>query len=306
MRIATWNLNSVKARLPRLLSWLELRQPDVLLVQETKATEQSWPTAELQALGYESAHLGNGRWNGVGILSRVGLADVTRGLTEQPSFEGVLEDRAVGATCAGLRLWSLYVPNGREVGHQHFEYKLRFLQAVGTQSASERAALGTDAPFGLLGDFNVAPHDQDVWDIAAFDGCTHVSAPERAAVKAIQQASGPQAPLAELMPRASVDPEDTRHPYTFWEMRMLGFQKGRGMRIDLALVSDSLAQRVESVWSIGMPDGAKAHPTMRRWCWTSATRPSSTPAWEEPRCSPPAAPGSLRRRTPRRSRRGLC
>src|ERR1700710_2052976 len=119
MRIATWNLNSVKARLPRLLSWLELRQPDVLLVQETKATEQSWPATELRNLGYESAHLGSGRWNGVGILSRVGLDDVTRGLTDQPEFDGAVEDRAIGANCAGLRLWSLYVPTRRQGGRQH-------------------------------------------------------------------------------------------------------------------------------------------------------------------------------------------
>ncbi|HEX8095215.1 exodeoxyribonuclease III [Jatrophihabitans sp.] len=248
MRIATWNLNSVKARLPRLLSWLEDRQPDVLLVQETKATEQSWPAAELSALGYESAHLGNGRWNGVGILSRVGLTDVTRGLPGQPDFDGVVEDRALGATCAGIRLWSVYVPNGRVVGHQHFDYKLRFLQALGTQCAAERVALGPDAPYGLLGDFNVAPNDDDVWDIVAFDGSTHVSAPERAALAAVRQAGAGQPPLVDLMPRASIDPEDTRPPYTFWEMRMLGFQKGRGMRIDLALVSDPIARTARSVW----------------------------------------------------------
>jgi exodeoxyribonuclease III len=247
MRIATWNLNSVKARLPRLLSWLELRQPDVLLVQETKATEQSWPAAELQNLGYESAHLGTGRWNGVGILSRVGLDEVTRGLTDQPEFDGAVEDRAIGATCAGLRLWSLYVPNGRQVGHQHFDYKLRFLDSLRAQAVTERATLGPDTPYGLLGDFNVAPLDNDVWDITAFDGSTHVSVPERAAVTAIQQAS-PGSPLRDLMPRASIDAEDARPPYTFWEMRMLGFQKGRGMRIDLALVNDSLAQRVDSAW----------------------------------------------------------
>ena len=246
MRIATWNLNSVKARLPRLLAWLEDRQPDVLLVQETKATEQSWPAAELQDLGYASAHLGAGRWNGVGILSRVGLADITRGLPAQPAFDEAVEDRAIGATCAGIRLWSLYVPNGRMVGHPHFDYKLRFLQAVGAQCAAERAALGPDALFGLLGDFNVAPNDDDVWDIVAFTGSTHVSAPERAAVEAIRQAAQP--PLVDLLPRASIDPADTRPPYTFWEMRMLGFQKGRGMRIDLALVSDSLARAARSVW----------------------------------------------------------
>ncbi|MEA2461998.1 MAG: exodeoxyribonuclease [Actinomycetota bacterium] len=247
MRIATWNVNSVKARLPRLLSWLADRQPDVLLVQETKATEESWPAGPLSELGYESVHLGTGRWNGVGILSRVGLADVTYGLPGQPDFDGATEDRAIGATCGGIRLWSLYVPNGRQVGHPHFDYKLRFLDAIRAQAAAEQAALGSDAPFGLLGDFNVAPLDDDVWDIVAFEGSTHVSAPERAAVAAIRQAH-PDAPLLDLMPRASVDPADSRHPYTFWEMRMLGFQKGRGMRIDLALVNPSLARAVRSAW----------------------------------------------------------
>ena len=241
MRIATWNLNSVKARLPRLVSWLEDRGPDVLAVQETKATDESWPADELSALGYESAHLGTGRWNGVAILSRVGLADVTRGLTDQPVFEGVAEPRAIGATCGGVRLWSLYVPNGRSVGHEHFGYKLDFLAALEAQAAAERGALGATAPYLLLGDFNVAPTDADVWDIAAFDGLTHVTPEERAAVVAVQQAGGADTALVDLMPRATADPGETRAPYTFWEMRMLGFQKGRGMRIDLALASPALA-----------------------------------------------------------------
>ena len=247
MRIATWNVNSVKARLPRLLAWLADRQPDVLLVQETKVAEPGWPTEPLAELGYESAHLGSGRWNGVAILSRIGLADVSYGLAGQPDFDGAVEDRAIGATCGGIRLWSLYVPNGRQVGHQHFDYKLRFLDAVRAQAVAERATLGPDAPYGLLGDYNVAPLDSDVWDIAAFDGATHVSAPERAALAALREAN-PAAPLLDVMPRASADPADRRPPYTFWEMRMLGFQKGRGMRIDLALVSESLARSVQSVW----------------------------------------------------------
>ncbi|HTZ42635.1 MAG TPA: exodeoxyribonuclease III [Jatrophihabitans sp.] len=248
MRIATWNVNSVKARLPRLLGWLDDRQPDVLLVQETKATDASWPAAALAERGYESAHLGTGRWNGVAILSRVGLADVTRGLPAQPPFEDLAEARAIGATCAGLRLWSVYVPNGRAVESAHYRYKLDFLRVLADQCPAERAELGLDAPFAVLGDFNVAPSDDDVWDIAAFDGLTHVTPAERDAVTGLQQASGPEAPLVDLVPRASADPADTRQPYTFWEMRMLGFQKGRGMRIDLALVSESLAGRARAVW----------------------------------------------------------
>ena len=248
MRIATWNVNSVKARLPRLLGWLEQRQPDVLLVQETKATDESWPAGPLEERGYESVHHGTGRWNGVAILSRVGLDGVTRGLTAEPDFAGQTEARAIGATCAGLRLWSVYVPNGRTVGSDHFGYKLRFYQALAEQCAAQRAELGVEAPFGLLGDFNVAPTDADVWDIAAFDGYTHVTPEERAALADIQQASGPEAALVDLLPRASAAPDDRRPPYTFWEMRMLGFQKGRGMRIDLALVSPALAGRALDVW----------------------------------------------------------
>lgn len=248
MRIATWNLNSVKARLPRLQKWLDERQPDVLLVQETKATDESWPAAALAESGYESVHHGTGRWNGVGILSRVGLDRVTRGLTAEPGFGGQTEARAIGADCAGIRLWSIYVPNGRSVGSEHFRYKLDFYRALAEQCAAERAELGTDAPFGLLGDFNVAPSDADVWDIHAFDGYTHVTPEERMALAGIQRAAGPDVPLLDLLPRASADPKDTRPPYTFWEMRMLGFQKGRGMRIDLALVSESLAERAEQVW----------------------------------------------------------
>jgi exodeoxyribonuclease-3 len=248
VRIATWNLNSVKARLPRLQRWLDERQPDVLMVQETKATDDSWPAKALAEQGYESVHHGTGRWNGVGILSRVGLTKITLGLPGQPAFEEATEARAVGATCAGLRLWSIYVPNGRTVGSEHFRYKLAFLRALREQCLAERSERGLDAPFGLLGDFNVAPSDNDVWDIHAFDGYTHVTPAERSAVLDIQQACGRKAPLLDLLPRASADPQDTRAAYTFWEMRMLGFQKGRGMRIDLALVSESLADRAEQVW----------------------------------------------------------
>jgi exodeoxyribonuclease III len=248
VRIASWNLNSVKARLPRLLTWLDEREPDVLLVQETKATEDTWPAAALRDRGYESAHHGTGRWNGVAIVSRVPMTDVTRGLQAQPEFESGIEPRAIAATCAGIRLWSLYVPNGRSIGHEHFDYKLQFLHAVAAQSAEERRALGPDVAYALLGDFNIAPFDEDVWDIAAFDGLTHVTPAERAALTAIRTAAGGDDPLVDVRPRASADPADARPPYTFWEMRMLGFQKGRGMRIDLALANDSLTRRVRSAW----------------------------------------------------------
>lgn len=138
-------------------------------MQETKSTDEAWPAGEFTALGYESAHLGTGRWNGVAVLSRVGLEQVTLGLPGQPTFEGVLEPRAVGASCGGVRLWSLYAPNGRKAGSAHYAYKLAFLDAVRAHAALEQQALG-GAPLGLLGDFNVAPTDVDVWDPAALAG----------------------------------------------------------------------------------------------------------------------------------------
>jgi exodeoxyribonuclease-3 len=193
--------------------------------------------------GYESAHLGTGRWNGVAVLSRVGLEHVTLGLPGQPAFEGLVEPRAIGASCGGVRLWTLYVPNGRKAGSPHYLYKLAFLEAVRAHAAQEVEAL-SGAPFGLLGDFNVAPTDADVWDITAFDGGTHVSAAERAALEQLRAGVG----LDDVLPRASLAPDDERHPWTFWEMRMLGFQKGRGMRLDLALVNPALRERVRDVW----------------------------------------------------------
>ena len=246
MRIATWNVNSVKSRLPRLLPWLADRAPDVLLLQETKSTDEAWPAGVFAELGYASVHLGTGRWNGVAVLSRVGLDHVTLGLPGQPAFEGVVEPRAIGVSCAGVRLWSLYVPNGRKAGSPHYAYKLAFLDALRAHAAQEAAAL-SGGPLGLLGDFNVAPTDADVWDIAAFDGGTHVSAAERAALEELRAGVGADG-LTDLLPRASLAPDDERHPWTFWEMRMLGFQKGRGMRLDLALVNPSLAARVRDVW----------------------------------------------------------
>lgn len=240
MRIATWNVNSCKARMPRLLPWLESRQPDVLLLQETKSTDDAWPAAELEKAGYASFHHGEGRWNGVAILSRVEVRDVTVGLPDQPQFDGATEARAIGATCAGVRLWSLYVPNGRGIDTPHYTYKLAFLEQLRRNAEQEALSLGPEVPLGLLGDFNVAPQDRDVWDVSLFAGATHVTPRERAALAALQ--------LADVLPRASEDPADRRVPWTFWEMRMLGFQKGRGMRIDLALGNDAFQGRVRDAW----------------------------------------------------------
>ncbi|MEV5297784.1 exodeoxyribonuclease III [Amycolatopsis methanolica] len=235
MRIATWNVNSVTARLPKLLSWLETTQPDVVCLQELKCTTEAFP-AEVAEAGYEVAAYGTGRWNGVAILSRVGLADVRRGLDGEPTFDDVSEPRAIGATCGGVRVWSVYVPNGREVAHPHYAYKLRWLSALRSTVAAEA---GDDRPFAVLGDFNIAPTDADVWDITLFDGMTHVTEAERAALAALREAG-----LEEVLPRALK--YDT--PYTYWDYRQLAFPKNNGMRIDLVFGSAKFTGAVSDAY----------------------------------------------------------
>ena len=196
MRIVTWNVNSVTARLDRVLAWLEAHQPDVLALQELKCTDQAFPLMEIQALGYEAATWGTGRWNGVALLSRVGMSDVTIGLTDQPEYEGAREPRAIGATCAGTRIWSVYVPNGREPDHEHYAYKLSWFTALRTTLTAEMSA-APDRSLAVIGDFNVAPTDDDVWDISQFVNSTHVTPAERSALADLR-ATG----LVDVMPRA--------------------------------------------------------------------------------------------------------
>lgn len=234
MRIATWNINSINPRLPHLLSWLERTQPDVVCLQETKIPDAGFPADALRELGYDSAHLGDGRWNGVAILSRVGLTEVRAGLTDQPAFEGKVEPRAIAATCGGVRVWSLYVPNGREVDHPHYDYKLAWLDAL---TATAQEELGDDLL--LLGDFNIAPTDADVWDIGQFQGHTHVTDAERSKLADLQSAG-----LTEIAPR----PLKYEIAFTFWDYRQLAFPKNRGMRIDLAFAAPALARRVKDAY----------------------------------------------------------
>lgn len=221
VRIATWNVNGINPRLPRILEWLEETAPDVVCFQELKCTAEAFPDAALAGLGYEAAIRADGRWNGVAVVSRAGLADVTEDLPDQPQYEGATEPRALGATCGPVRVWSLYVPNGRDVGHAHYAYKLRWLEALRAMAAEEAPG---ERPFALLGDYNVAPKDEDVWDISLFDGHTHVSEAERAALVELQKSAG----LSEVYPRAL----KYDIPFTFWDYRQLGFQKNKGMRID--------------------------------------------------------------------------
>ena len=225
MRIATWNVNSVGARLPRLLPWLEQMAPDVVALQETKTA--AFPTADVAALGYEVAHAGDGRWNGVAVLSRVGLEHV------ELVHDGHPEPRLAGAMCGGLHVTSLYVPNGRSVDDPHYAYKLRWLADLRVRLDRFDAAL----PVVLMGDLNVALTDRDVWDAAAFVGSTHVTPAERAAVQALLDWG-----LVDVEAR----PGKGEIPFTYWDYRAGMMHKNLGMRIDYVLATTSV--RVLDAW----------------------------------------------------------
>ncbi|RKN07061.1 exodeoxyribonuclease III [Streptomyces radicis] len=236
MRIATWNVNSITVRVDRLAAWLERSGTDVLCVQELKCDADAFPAQRLRDLGYEAAVHADGRWNGVAVLSRVGLTEVETGLRAGPEFDGRAEPRAIAATCGGVRVWSVYVPNGREVGHPHFAYKLRWFEALTGTVAKDAAG---DRPFAVLGDFNVAPADEDVYDIARFEGSTHVTEEERAALAALRGTG-----LSDVVPR----PLKYDQPFTYWDYRQLCFPKNRGMRIDLVYGNGAFARAVEDAY----------------------------------------------------------
>jgi len=238
MRIATWNVNSVLARLPRLVAWLEQVGPDVVCLQETKVGDDAFPVDSIIPLGYAVAHHGEGRWNGVAVLSRVGLAEVDSGLPGDPGFpdEGTLEARSLAATCGPVRVRSVYVPNGRTLDDPHYAYKLRWLAALrGAVTADARG----ERPFAVMGDFNIAPQDADVWDPAAFAGATHVTPAERAELAALREAG-----LHDVVPRIAKGP----HPFTYWDYRAGSFHKGMGMRIDLVYANAALTGAVKDAW----------------------------------------------------------
>jgi len=235
VRIATWNVNSVKQRLPRLLPWLDERRPDVVCLQETKLADDAFEALlgeELAQRGYALALSGEVQWNGVAIFSRVGLEDVVRGLPDGPGFPHP-EARAVSARCDGVRVHSVYVPNGREPDSEHYRYKLAWLAALRKQVAAE----AKDTL--VCGDMNIAPTDADVFDPQAYLGHTHVTAPERAA-------------LAELQALGLHDVVRDRWPdervFTYWDYRAGMFHQDLGMRIDLILAGDAIADRVKAAW----------------------------------------------------------
>jgi len=217
-----------------VLEWLERVEPDVLCLQETKVGDAAFPFAELKALGYEAAADGEGGYNGVAILSRAGLEDVQRGFEGQPGFPDP-ERRAISAVCGGVRVFSLYIPNGRTLEDPHLRYKLDWLEALRVVAQKE---LASGEPLALCGDFNVAPTDADVWDPAAFVGSTHVSEPERRAISELLALG-----LTDLQPRALKG-----EPFTYWDYRAGMFHKGMGMRIDLLLLSPQLAAGVKDVY----------------------------------------------------------
>lgn len=234
MRLATWNVNSIRTRVDRVTDWLSRADVDVLAMQETKCKDGQFPMLPFEALGYEVAHVGFSQWNGVAIASRVGLHDVQIGFEGQPQWQNADEARAVGATCGGVRLWSLYVPNGRTLDDPHLPYKLNWLAAL-RDTASSWLADDPSLPLALAGDWNIAPTDEDVWDMAEFQGSTHVSEAERTAFRAMNDAG-----FADVVRPFTPGPG----VYTYWDYTQLRFPKKQGMRIDFMLGSPEFAARV--------------------------------------------------------------
>lgn len=234
MRVATWNVNSLKVRMPRVEEWLAEVQPDVVLMQETKLADGAFPALAFQGLGYESAHHGQGQWNGVAILSRVGIENVVPNFADGEAPDA--EARILTATCGGLRVSSVYVPNGRALDHEHYRYKLAWLARLKAHLAKDTAP---DQPVLVGGDFNIAPTGADVWDEAKVNGGTHVSEPERAALADICS-FGLTDLFRHLYPTGSM--------FSWWDYRAGDFHQGRGMRIDLMLGTDRV--RDATTWSI--------------------------------------------------------
>lgn len=255
MRIATWNVNSLGARIEKVWWWLERARPDVLLMQETKLNDADAPHTAFQERGYQLAHHGQGRWNGVAIVSRVGIAEVVtnfgaplRGADDQgQDYQPLAEARMVSAVCGGVRVCSLYVPNGRTLDSEFYTAKLGWMDRLAGWLAETRSVT---EPLVLGGDFNIAPTDADVWDATACHGGTHVSAPERAAFDRVCQWGLVDAYRAH---------HDEPQRYTWWDYRAGNFHKNFGMRIDHLLVTRPLAQRV--VWAEIDREARKGKPT---------------------------------------------
>ena len=236
VRLATWNVNSIRSRVDRVVDWLPRAGVDVLALQETKCRETQFPHLPFEAAGYEVVHHGLNQWNGVAIASRVGISEVEIGFPGMPTWgePTAAEARAIGATCGGIRVWSLYVPNGRTLADPHLAYKIAWLGRL-REAGLEWLEKDPEAAIALVGDWNVAPFDEDVWDMAKFVGSTHVSPAEREAFHAVVDAGftdvvRPHAPGPGV--------------YTYWDYTQLRFPRREGMRIDFVLTSPALAARV--------------------------------------------------------------
>jgi len=235
VRIATWNVNSLKARQERVEEWVAYAHPDVLCLQETKLSDDAFPQLGFSALGYDSVHNGQGQWNGVAILSRVGIADATNGFDDAhvDPYEG--DARVLAATCDGVRVVSVYVPNGREVPSEFYDRKLVWLDTLRDWLAATQSP---DDDLVVLGDFNVAPEDRDLWSPKAFKGATHVTPPERERVANLCEWG-----MVDVF-RSLYDDNDL---FSYWDYRRGDFHEHRGMRIDLTLATKPLAARAR--WS---------------------------------------------------------
>ena len=266
MRIATWNVNSIRTRIDRVIAFLERSNVDVLAMQEIKCKPEQFPTAAFEAAGYSVVAHGLNQWNGVAIASRLPIDHVATSFPNQPAFgdPAVVEARALGATirlpsspaqatlseCAApslpvgtlpsataststMTVWSLYVPNGREIDHPHYAYKLAWLAELKRQARTWLDA-DPEALIAMVGDWNVAPTDEDVWDMAAFEGATHVSAPERQAFTAFAEDGWTE------VTRGRAD------NYTYWDYQKLRFPKNEGMRIDFIQASPALSRHVKA------------------------------------------------------------
>ena len=233
LRLATWNVNSIRTRVDRVVDWMQRADVDVLAMQETKCADNKFPAMTFLGAGYEVVHCGHDQWNGVAIASRVGFDDVQSGFQGQPVWDGRDEARALGATCAGVRVWSLYAPNGRAVADPHYQYKLEWLAAL-RETTKTWLADDEQAQIALMGDWNIAPRDEDVWNMAVFNGSTHVSEPERRAFAAIEES------FADVVRPFTPGPGI----YTYWDYTRLRFPRREGMRIDFILASPTLAGRV--------------------------------------------------------------
>jgi exodeoxyribonuclease-3 len=239
MRVATWNVNSIRTRVGRVVDWLVRSDIDVLAMQEIKCKESQFPFEPFRDAGYEVELHGLNQWNGVAFASRLPMEEVTVGFPSAPGFgkpeqDGALplEARSMGVTVDGIRLWSLYVPNGRALGDPHYEYKLDWLHKLASDTQAWMAGHPGE-PVALMGDWNVAPLDSDVWPTWDFDNNTHTSAPERAAFAGFE-AIGLTDVVRPLVPDG----------FTFWDYQQLRFPRNEGMRIDFILGSTEFADLV--------------------------------------------------------------